>query len=139
MTAKPTHHSGFIDSMHSHDVLIENLQMPRYVKQPFELADISYLMLPIVQFILMILISSLVSLMTGGRRQRVPEGLTVDWIHRKEDWRRAIEPPKVTMITDKLRSQIIVAHFTSDKDKNNMGLGKIIVDSINNGNPKRQY
>lgn len=43
------------------------------VQKEFYITDISYIMLPVVQFVLMILVSSVVSLMTGGCRQHVPD------------------------------------------------------------------
>lgn len=139
MTARPTLHSVFTNPLHSNNVLIEDLQMTEQEKQPSELADISYLMLPIVQLVLMVLISGTVSLLTGGWKQRVPAELTVDWIQRKEVPRQPIEPTKVTQLTDMLSNKIIIVRSPGDKDNDNIGLGKIIADSTKSGDLKRQY
>lgn len=47
---------------------------------PFKLDQISYMTLPVVQFVLMILIASLVSLLTGGLKQEVDDELLMPMV-----------------------------------------------------------
>lgn len=86
----------------------------------FDFADMSYFMLPVVQFASMVLIASLVSLMTGGRRQTVSEDFVIDLFHRKQQ-ELVIEPQPVP---NKLWNQIMVATSQSDKTELNTIIGR---------------
>lgn len=100
-------------------------------KKPFELSDISYLMLPIVQFILMIVIACSVSLVSGGHKQSVAEELTANCSGRAPRPKVSVSCEPFAQIEAKLRNQLILSPSKlDDSDKNR--LSKIIVakDSI---------
>lgn len=58
------------------------LGLPPPAKMPFNLDQISYMVLPLIQFVLMIIVSSIVSLLTCGWRQQVNDDYLVPMMRK---------------------------------------------------------
>lgn len=111
-TSEPKHEPLVTNRLVNESTLIEDLRV--VTKQLyFELADISYVALPVVQFISMILIASLISLLTGGCGQMIPGELTTDLCYRKR--RKLMIGP--SPIANKLKNQNLVASIDGPSDK----------------------
>lgn len=71
----------------------EAIYMPK-AKQSFHISDISYIMLPVVQFAIMLIVTPIVSLLTGGWQQQVPD----DYVSRLFSKRTAKPKTSITLL-----------------------------------------